>query len=189
MVNGLTKEYTGYLLVGNEHERIYDIIQNGLLRARKYLWITSAKTLDFMVKNPNTKEAIQISQRLYRMAKQGIEQRFILAPREETKTYQNSKTVYQKLIGTENIQFKFCYDMHMKVIIVDGTWAYFGSANLTGAGMGSRTKKGRNNFEIGTITVDREAISVIEKLLWLIWSGDQCQGCYQKQKGYCKGIE
>jgi len=54
--------------------------------------------------------------------------------------------------------------------------------------MGSRTRKGRNNFEIGTITVDREAISVIEKLLWQIWSRDHCQGCYQKQKGYCKGI-
>jgi len=55
--------------------------------------------------------------------------------------------------------------------------------------MGSRTRKGRNNFEIGTITVDREATSVIEKLLWQIWSGDHCQGCYQKQKGYCKGIK
>ena len=55
--------------------------------------------------------------------------------------------------------------------------------------MGSRTRKGRNNFEIGTITVDREAISRIEKLLWQIWYGDHCQGSYQEQKRYCKGIE
>jgi len=57
------------------------------------------------------------------------------------------------------------YNIIKEFKIVNGTWAYFGSANSTGAGMGSRTRKGRNNFEIGTITVDREAISIIEKLL------------------------
>ena len=123
------------------------------------------------------------------MSQRGVNFKIILAPHEQTKTYKNAKTFYQKMKDIENIDFRFCYDMHMKVIIVDGTWMYFGSANLTGAGIGSRTRKGKNNFEVGTITIDQKAIEVIEYQLQQIWNSNECKGCYQKQKGYCKGIE
>ena len=65
---------------------------------------------------------------------------------------------------------------------------YFGSANLTGAGIGSRTRKGKNNFEIGTITIDQRVIEPVEVQLQNIWIGSECKGCYQKQKGYCERI-
>ena len=65
---------------------------------------------------------------------------------------------------------------------------YFGSANLTGVGIGSRTRKGKNNFEIGTITIDQNIIEPIEIQLQDIWIGSECNNCYQKQKRYCKGI-
>jgi len=125
---------------------------------------------------------MQFSQRLYQLARRGIKIKFILAPREEEKNF------YKKLKDVENIEFRFCYDMHMKIILIDSTWLYFGSANLTGAGLGSRTRKGRNNFEIGTITIDEQVISQIESLLQEIWEGNHCKDCYQKNKGYCKGI-
>lgn len=181
-------EYNGYLLFGNDGDTIDEIIHNGLLKAQKYVWITGAKVSDFMVVNPNTKEGEHITKKIYQLAQRGIKFKFILAPHEQKKTYKNAKTFYQKLQGIENIEFEFCYDMHMKVILVDGTWMYFGSANLTGAGIGSRTRKGKNNFEIGTITIDQKAIAAIEYQLEQIWNGTECLGCYQKQKGYCKGI-
>lgn len=78
--------------------------------------------------------------------------------------------------------FKLC-------ILVDGMWMYFGSANLTGTGIGSRTRKGRNNFEVGTITIDQRAIGPIEAQLHDIWVGNECKDCYQKEKNYCRGIE
>lgn len=37
-----------------------------------------------------------------------------------------------------------CPRVHFKCIIVDGVKAYFGSANLTGAGMGAKSEKKRN---------------------------------------------
>ena len=65
----------------------------------------------------------------------------------------------------------------------------FGSANLTGAGIGSRTHKGKNNFEVGTITIDQRVIEPIEVQLQDIWIGSECKNCYQKSKGYSEGIE
>ncbi|MGC9779592.1 MAG: phospholipase D family protein [Candidatus Heimdallarchaeota archaeon] len=178
----MTTEFNGYFLAGNEGDSFEHIVHNGFMRAKNHIWFTSAKTTDFMIPNPKTKEAMQFSQRLYQLARRGIEIRFILAPREEEKNF------YQKLKDVENIEFRFCYDMHMKIILIDSTWLYFGSANLTGAGLGSRTRKGRNNFEIGTITIDESVISQTESLLQEIWGGEHCKDCYQKQKKYCKGI-
>ncbi len=182
-------KYTGYLLYGNDGDTIGDIINNGLLKAQKYVWISGAKVGDFIVVNEHTKEAEQLTKKVYQMTQRGVKFKFILAPHEKTKAYKNTQTFYQKLQGVDNIEFAFCYNMHMKVILVDGTWMYFGSANLTGAGIGSRTRKGKNNFEIGTITIDQRAIEPIEVQLQDIWNGSECIGCYQKQKGYCKGIE
>ena len=76
----------------------------------------------------------------------------------------------------------------MKIVLIDSTWLYSGSANLTGAGLGSRTREGRNNFEIGTITIDQKEIELVELLLQDIWIGSECKNCYQKSKGYCDGI-
>jgi len=185
----MSVNYNGYLLFGNDGDNIEEIITNGLLKAKQSVWITSAKANDFIVVNEHTKEGELLTQKLYRMAQRGVEFKFILAPHEKTKSYKNAKTFYQKLKDSKNIEFRFCYDIHMKAIIVDGTWMYFGSANLTGAGIGSRTRKGKNNFEVGTITIDQKAIAAIEYQLEQIWNGNECKGCYQKQKGYCKGIE
>ena len=179
----MTTEFNGYFLAGNDGDSFEHIVHNGFMKAKKHIWFTSAKTTDFMIPNPKTKEAMQFSQRLYQLARREIKIKFILAPREEEKKF------YQKLKDVENIEFKFCYNMHMKIILIDSTWLYFGSANLTGAGLGSRTRKGRNNFEIGAITIDENIIYQTESLLHEIWEGKHCKDCYQKQKKYCKGIE
>ncbi|MBD3191041.1 MAG: hypothetical protein GF308_10375 [Candidatus Heimdallarchaeota archaeon] len=179
----MTTEFNGYFLAGNDGDSFEHIVHNGFMKAKNHIWFTSAKTTDFMIPNPRTKEAMQFSQRLYQLARRGIKIKFILAPREEEKKF------YQKLKEVENIEFKFCYDMHMKIILIDSTWLYFGSANLTGAGLGSRTRKGRNNFEIGAITIDKEPILTIVRLFTEIWQGKYCAGCHQKKRGYCPGID
>ena len=46
-----------------------------------------------------------------------------------------------------------CPRVHFKCIIVDGMMAYFGSANLTGSGMGAKSERKRN-FENGVLTDD-----------------------------------
>ena len=48
--------YEGYMLYGNDGDTIDEIINNGLLKARKYVWISGAKVSDFIVVNEHTKE-------------------------------------------------------------------------------------------------------------------------------------
>ncbi len=118
-MNRLTIEFEGYLLYGNDGDTIEHIINEGLLKAKKYVWISGAKASDFIVVNKKTKEGEQLTKKIYQMAQKGVNFKFIFAPHEKTKTYKNAQTFYQKLRNVENISFEFCYDMHMKVNLVN----------------------------------------------------------------------
>ena len=60
--------------------------------------------------------------------------------------------------------------------MVDGAWAYFGSANLTGAGLGAKGE-GKRNFELGLCTEDFETVDRIQALFDAVWSGAECASC------------
>ena len=58
--------------------------------------------------------------------------------------------------------------MHFKCIIVDGVKAYFGSANLTGAGMGAKSERKRN-FENGVLTDDPTLVEPLDEQFDSVW--------------------
>jgi phosphatidylserine/phosphatidylglycerophosphate/cardiolipin synthase-like enzyme len=62
-------------------------------------------------------------------------------------------------------------------VIVDGRFAYSGSANLTGAGMGAKSPK-RRNFESGIITTDAQFIELIMEQFDQV--GEFCPDCQRK---------
>ena len=53
---------------------------------------------------------------------------------------------YPRLLA--GLERKVCPRVHFKCVVVDGVFAYSGSANLTGAGMGAKSSS-RRNFRIG----------------------------------------
>ena len=61
-----------------------------------------------------------------------------------------------------------CPRVHFKCIIVDGVKAYFGSANLTGAGMGAKSVKKRN-FENGVLTDDPTLVEPLVEQFDSVW--------------------
>ena len=75
------------------------------------------------------------------MVKRGVEVRLIHAKdpvpnwRDDFDRYPTLWTAMERML---------CPRVHFKCIIVDGRKAYFGSANLTGAGMGAKSEKKRN---------------------------------------------
>jgi len=73
-----------------------------------------------------------------------------------------------------------CPRVHFKSVVVDGQFAYSGSANLTGAGMGAKSKEKRN-FESGFITTDKEIIEKIMQQYDEVWIGSHCKGCRRKE--------
>jgi phosphatidylserine/phosphatidylglycerophosphate/cardiolipin synthase-like enzyme len=61
-------------------------------------------------------------------------------------------------------------------VIIDGRFAYLGSANWTGAGLGVKAEH-RRNFELGMLIEDEHAIDDIQAHFDRIWRGAACRGC------------
>ena len=58
----------------------------------------------------------------------------------------------------------------IKLIIIDSSIAYVGSANLTGAGMGMKSLRKRN-FEAGILTDDPEMVEATIEQFDNVWIG------------------
>ena len=65
--------------------------------------------------------------------------------------------------------------MHFKTIIVDLDYAYIGTANLSGAGVGMKSER-RRNFELGFVTRDTNIIADIAATFMDIFNGKYCSG-------------
>ena len=62
---------------------------------------------------------------------------------------------------------------------MDGQYAYIGSANLTGAGMGMKSSN-RRNFEAGIFTDDMTLIEAAMEQFDSVWRGEHCKKCGRK---------
>lgn len=74
---------------------------------------------------------------------------------------------------------KVCPRNHMKMFSFDWNIVYVGSANLTNAAMGSRTKA-HMNFENGIITDDRKIVTEVIGHFDRVWIASACEGCKSK---------
>jgi len=72
-----------------------------------------------------------------------------------------------------------CPRVHLKCAVVDSRWAYTGSANLTGAGVGAKSGR-RRNFESGIITTDPAIVDRVMEQFDGIWRGSHCKECDRK---------
>jgi phosphatidylserine/phosphatidylglycerophosphate/cardiolipin synthase-like enzyme len=76
----------------------------------------------------------------------------------------------------KGIERVLCPRVHFKCVIADGLRAYFGSANLTGAGMGAKSEKKRN-FENGVLTDDPALVEPLVEQFDSVWRGAFCRDC------------
>jgi len=83
----------------------------------------------------------------------------------------------------DNMERQLCPRVHFKHIIIDGIFAYSGSANLTGAGLGIKSADTRN-FEAGFITNDAKIVESIMNQFDEVWLGRHCKSC--KRKKFCQ---
>ena len=80
----------------------------------------------------------------------------------------------------DSMERQLCPRVHFKHIIIDGKFAYSGSANLTGAGLGIKSPDNRN-FESGFITTDPAIVQAIMKQFDEVWLGKYCKDCGRKE--------
>ncbi len=94
-----------------------------------------------------------------------------------SKNQNNSRSQDEKHpILYDGMERVLCPRVHFKLIIIDSSIVYIGSANLTGAGMGMKSPKKRN-FEAGILTDSPELVEAAISQFDHVWMGKFCKEC------------
>lgn len=146
-----------------------------VFQAKSFVWIGTADIKDLHVKHQS--KFVSFLKILDLLVKKGVSVRLLHAkvPGEH---FKNSMDKYPVLI--KNAEFQLCPRVHFKQIIIDGKLAYTGSANLTGAGLGIKSKNKRN-FESGLVTTYPDLIKQIMQQFDEVWMGKFCKTCQRRQ--------
>ena len=152
---------------------IYEYIVRDIVPSACHrLWIATADIKDMYV-DIGGRDMVPFLEVLDGMVKRGVEVRLIHAKdpgpnwRDDFDRYPTLWTAMERML---------CPRVHFKCIIVDGVKAYFGSANLTGAGMGAKSEKKRN-FENGVLTDDPALVEPLVEQFDSVWRGAFCSDC------------
>jgi len=160
------------------NEEIYhQVLLEEVPRTREFLWIGTSDLKDLHVKKG--KRMVPFLEILSDLLDAGVAVRLIHA-KEPGPAFREDFDRYPNLI--EGLERMLCPRIHFKTVVVDGRFAYTGSANLTGAGMGAKGPH-RRNFEGGIVTTDPELVSPIMEQFDRLWIGAHCEKCRRKE--YC----
>jgi phosphatidylserine/phosphatidylglycerophosphate/cardiolipin synthase-like enzyme len=151
------------------------VICGPLMRAQRFVWIATSDLKDLYVEKHG--RMVPFLEVLSDLSDRHVEIRLLHA-KEPGAAFREDFDKYSNLInGMERV---LCPRVHLKAVIIDGSFAYSGSANLTGAGMGAKSEHKRN-FESGFITDDSEIIAKIMEQFDNIWRGNHCSKCGRKR--------
>lgn len=148
--------------------------------ARRFLWIATADLKDLHVAGAG-KRFVPFVGVLAGLVASGVEVRLVHA-KEPGPRFREDFDKHPELIESDLFERVLCPRMHMKVFIVDGECAYVGSANLTGAGIGSKSDT-RRNFEAGWLTADADKVAELMAFFDTFHLGDLCTRCGRRD--YC----
>jgi len=151
------------------------VIQDAIPSAKRFVWIGTSDLKDLYV--AKDRRMAPFLGTLSELAGRGVELRLAHA-KEPGPNFRRDFDRYPNLV--ERLERMLCPRIHFKTVVVDGTFAYSGSANLTGAGMGAKGDDTRN-FEAGVVTDDRALIRQIMKQFDDLWLGAHCTTCQRKR--------
>ena len=169
------------LISGKGH---YESIIEPLANAQRSVWISTANLKELLVADPRLRpgRSRTRARRNYRsvlgvmdeLAERGVELR-ILHAREPSQPFRDALDRHPRL-WRGGLALRMCPRVHLKVVIIDGTRLYLGSANWTGAGLGAKGEN-RRNFELGVLTEDERWLDAVQDLYEQIWRGRPCKSC------------
>jgi phosphatidylserine/phosphatidylglycerophosphate/cardiolipin synthase-like enzyme len=165
-------------------EHLDRVVRDGMLSARVSLEIATADFKAMLVPPDPRKgltgggrrgtrgrsDAPSIVKHLAELAERGVEVRVLHAGVPSSAALRELKNL------PGNLTIRRCPRLHSKAIVVDAGWAYLGSANLTGAGLGAKGET-RRNFEMGVITRSAAMVEAISARFNTLWEGDHCKSC------------
>lgn len=156
-----------------------EVVQERIPKARHHVWIVTADIKDMYVEHYG--EFVPFLELLADLVSQGVEVRLIHA-KEPGPRFREDFDRYDELISNELFERILCPRVHTKAIVIDGREAFVGSANLTGAGLGSKHEDKRN-FEAGFLFDDQESIGKLTAWIDELYLGNYCRTCRRRE--YC----
>jgi phosphatidylserine/phosphatidylglycerophosphate/cardiolipin synthase-like enzyme len=155
---------------------IYEkVICERIFSAKKNVWIATSDMKDLYVsKGARMVPFLEI---LSDLVGRCVEIRLLHA-KEPGPRFREDFDRYKNLIG--GMERILCPRVHFKSVVVDSSFAYTGSANLTGAGMGAKSKT-RRNFEGGIITDESGLVGEVMEQFDAVWRGEYCGKCQRKK--------
>ena len=156
-----------YIADENHYKEVLSLVA----KAKRTVWIGTADIKDLYV---DDKPFLSL---VASLLKKGVEVRLIHAKEPGTAWREDHEKHPILYDGMERV---LCPRVHFKLIIIDSTIAYVGSANLTGAGMGMKSLRKRRsalplcsakNFEAGILTDDPEMLDAAIEQFDNVWIG------------------
>lgn len=155
---------------------IYDEVVCGAVpKAKRLLWLATADVKDLHVHKQG--RMVPFLEVLSDLVRRNVEIRLLHA-KEPGPAFRADFDRYPNL--SKGLERMLCPRVHLKCAVVDGEYAYVGSANLTGAGVGAKSIR-RRNFESGVVTTDPAMIGPIMEQFDAIWRGSHCPECDRKE--------
>lgn len=149
-----------------------EVVLRRMAQARESVWIGTANVKAMYVERDG--RFASVLELFADLARRGVELR-ILHAELPSRPFRAEFDRKRKLVAG-GLELKICPRVHFKAVLVDGAWAYLGSANLTGAGLGAKSED-RRNFELGFVTEDFDIIDRTTALFESVWSGVECARC------------
>jgi phosphatidylserine/phosphatidylglycerophosphate/cardiolipin synthase-like enzyme len=149
-----------------------EVVLDKLAHARESVWIATANVKAMFVEVDGA--FAPVLELFDKLAARGVALRLLHAEL-PSRPFRAAFDKSQRLVRG-GLELKVCPRVHFKAVVVDGAWAYLGSANLTGAGLGAKGDDVRN-FELGFVTEDFDVIDRVTALYEAVWSGAECRTC------------
>lgn len=156
-----------------------EVMQKRVPEARLHVWIVTADIKDMYVEHNG--DFVPFLQFLADLVSKGISVRLIHA-KEPGPRFREDFDRFDELINNELFERILCPRVHTKAVVIDSRLAFVGSANLTGAGMGSKHEDKRN-FEAGFLFDEPESLAKIINWIDSLYLGELCKNCRHRE--YC----
>jgi len=168
---------TPELLLDGDHYR--RLLREVVPAAQRFLWLATADLKDLFVEGgPKRQPFRPFVAMLADLVNRGVAVRLLHA-KEPGPRFRADFDRQPALHDSDLFERGLCPRLHAKIIIVDATVAYVGSANLTGAGLGAKNDH-RRNFEAGLLVHDRAHIARLMDHLDALWLGRFCPPCQRR---------
>ena len=151
-------------------EQHYTLLMDEIAKVKHTLWMLK----ELYVKlGTSSKPFLSL---LEQKIRKGVSIRLLHA-KEPGKNFRNDFDRYPLL--WEGLERSLCPRIHFKILIFDLRTTYIGSANLTGAALGMKSRKNRN-FEAGIFTDEPKLVENAIAQFDEVWIGKYCKDCGRK---------